>query len=237
MFRVADRRTITATDLGLIHQRSSAPMLCHWGTSAGQKPIGRYCERMSTDWISSIATVVVGVGGFLLGGLNERRRDERTSQRENASRAEEARERRESERHQFQLENYLALQEALRKFMRATVKILWADRAVVNTTGGFMMLQPELSQKAFKSGIRFIRLMNRVVDDDLRGRLSAFNSLTTEASLPPINWKSLSKESALALLDSRESRLSNSFSDADEKLGDLLRQELNRVAGVVSVQT
>jgi hypothetical protein len=61
---------------------------------------------------------VPGVAAFFVGGVNERRRDERLSAREQAAQEQVARERRDDERHRFQLENYLALQNALREPMR-----------------------------------------------------------------------------------------------------------------------
>lgn len=184
---------------------------------------------MALDWLGSVATVIVGIGGFFLGGLNERRRDERAFQREEKARTDVRRDRREDERHEFQLANYLALQDALRRHMRATVKCIYADRHSVESTGKFAMLPPGLSEKSFKTAITFSRLLNRVVNDELRGLLGQLQSLAAQAGLPPMDWRTMPKDRALNLLDSRNLELASKYEEVSVKLGELLRQELNRV--------
>ena len=186
-----------------------------------------YCGRMSLDWLGPSVTLVLGVTAFFVGGAAERRRDERLSAREHAAREQVARERRDDERHRFQLENYLVLQDALREYMRTIAKIIWADRAIVKDHGHFTMLPEGLSQDAFDKGIVFGRLMNRVVDDGLRDQLGQFNSIAAQTTLLPLD-KTISKEQAIALLDERNGVLTDMYGKTADMVGDRLRRELKR---------
>jgi hypothetical protein len=182
---------------------------------------------MSLDWLGPSVTLVLGVAAFFAGGAGERRRDQRLSAREQAAREQAARERRDDERHRFQLENYLALQDALREYMRASAKIIWADKAIVKEHGHFTMLPEGLSQDAFDTGIVFGRLMNRVVDDELRDQLEKFNSIAAQTTTPPLD-NTISKERATALIDDRNEVLTDVYQKTAAMVGDRLRRELKR---------
>lgn len=182
---------------------------------------------MSLDWLEPSVTLVLGVAAFFVGGANERRRDQHLSAREQAAREQAARDRRDDERHRFQLENYLALQDALREHMRANAMIIRADRAIVNELGHFTLLPEGLSQTAFDTGIVFGRLVNRVLDDELRNQLRQFNSMLADSTMPPLD-KTISKEKTIALLDGRDRALTDMYQVVADMVGDHLRRELQR---------
>jgi|GEM_PF-5494276 hypothetical protein len=184
---------------------------------------------MSLDWLGPSVTLALGVAAFFVGGLNERQRDQRLSVREHQAREQAARERRADERNRFQLENYLALQDALRECMRAHTMIIWADIARVKEHGNFGHLPEDLDQEAFSADILFNRLANRVLDDEMRDQLGEFKSAAVTTKAPPLD-KSISNEDAIALLHGRNSTLSDVYQKTADMVGVRLRLELGREA-------
>jgi hypothetical protein len=182
---------------------------------------------MLLDWLGPSVTLVLGVAAFFVGGASERQRDQRLSAREQAAREQAALERRDDERRRFQLENYMALQDALREYMRTIAKITWADRAIVKEHGELTLLPEGLSRDAFDTGIVFGRLMNRVVDDGLRDQLEKFKLLAARTTVPPQD-QTLSRERAVALIDERQYVLTNVYEETADMVGDHLRRELKR---------
>ena len=183
---------------------------------------------MSLDWIGNSVTLLLGIGAFFAGAITERKRDDRAFEREKAARYADAREKLEDERHQFQLDTLLALQDATREYMRAVVRGLWADRNAIKLTGNFGNLPEDVDRELFEKGINFSRLINRVVDDDLRNAFHQLIALGSEAALPPIDQKSRTPADLLDVVAKRESSLSVYFQEVSTLLGDVLRSELNR---------
>lgn len=178
--------------------------------------------------VSTLLTVLGSVGAYFLGGLNERKRDERALARDETARRQNREEDLERERHEFQLANLLKLQESLRRVTRSAFLIITADRHSVAATGNFTLLPPETSEGGFANSIRFGRLVERVVDDKLREELKAFNSYLSNVSLPPTDWRDLKKQDAEELLHDRYVELARKASDVGALLGVQLRSELNR---------
>lgn len=182
---------------------------------------------MSFDWLGPSVTLVLGVSAFFVGGANERRRDRNQAARDKTARDEAARERREDAKHQFQLDNYLLLQDAVREYARACTVINMADREIVKRHGHFTQSPPGLSDEEFQSRATYLRLINRVTDDELREALKDFLTVATQAAIPPSD-KSISKEDALAWVERGAVRLSASMETANNMLGERLRVELRR---------
>jgi hypothetical protein len=182
---------------------------------------------MSLDWLGDSVTLALGIGGFFLGGLNERGRDRRLSAREKTARDEAAKERRDSERHQFQLDNYLALQDALRDFVRACIAISFSDRKNIQDHGHFSQSLPGLSDAEIEARGTYLRLLNRVLDDKLREALRRLLNLAGDVITPPSN-KSISQDDALAWIRDGLSRLTASVDEVNDMLGERLRTELRR---------
>jgi hypothetical protein len=90
--------------------------------------------------IGAVATVVNGLGGYRLAGRNDEARDIRTEQREEKSRTTALAERLQEQRHEWQREVLLELQDEVQKLARATGKILHQDRMTVREHGGVFLL-------------------------------------------------------------------------------------------------
>ncbi|TFB99724.1 MULTISPECIES: hypothetical protein [Cryobacterium] len=178
--------------------------------------------------LPTLITAVAGVGAYFLGGLNERKRDERAMAREEAARQGKRAEDLERERHEFQLANLLKLQESLRKVTRSAVLSVIADQRSVAATGTFTFAPSEIDVGAFENTIRFIRLVERVTNDELRQTLNEFGSHLGTLSLPPMNWADLTKEASERILNARFSGLAPRSKHIAELLGLHLREELNR---------
>jgi len=185
--------------------------------------------RMSFDWLASVVPVVLGIGGFFAGGYNERLRDERTFQREKATRDEQVRVSREDERHQFQLENYLALQDAALELMRSSVQLWMHDLMTLRETGKFSISPPELSERALVARTDYRRLMERVLNDELRAALSDLSSLTADATMQKVQ-NPPSATAAEAELDRKNAKMGTAYEKVSNLLGARLREELNRAA-------
>jgi hypothetical protein len=125
------------------------------------------------------------------------------------------------------LENYLALQDATRDFMRKAVLTAMADRRSLKADGKFHMLPPELSDEAFETSILYGRLLNRVINDELRALLSNFSKLSAELAMIGVSAKDLPVADALRLIDRREAGLTAAYTEMTDKLGVLLRAELS----------
>jgi hypothetical protein len=81
--------------------------------------------------IGAVTTLLNGVGGYWLSGRNDEARDIRTLQREQTARKEERDDRLQEQRHEWQRQTLLDLQDELQKLARAIGKILQQDLLTV----------------------------------------------------------------------------------------------------------
>lgn len=178
-----------------------------------------------------VAPLALGIVAFFLGGLNERKRDERTLEREDIARKHLQREAVDNERHGFQRETLLSLQESLIAVARIGFITLLEDRRIIRETGTFGMLPEEIGGIEARNAMgNFNRLAHRILDESLRADLLRFSGLVSKVTLPPVGWESLSPEQAAASFEKCESDLSAEMSHVQEALGVALRLELARTA-------
>lgn len=131
---------------------------------------------------------------------------------------------RQLERDAFQRENLLELQDALNRWIRAVNALHAADRRSLRETGSPVSLFPDgLSEAEFDSGRRLMYLTERVVDDDLRSRLRALRELVGTQFVHRAVRSD--RFTASALNDAAEA-LADDATDAQERLGDVLRRYL-----------
>jgi len=79
-----------------------------------------------TDWtaiVGSVTTLLGGLGGYWLAGRNDDNRDQQAAAREEAARRESFAERLEEDRHTFQRDTLLELQDELQRLVRNTAQI------------------------------------------------------------------------------------------------------------------
>jgi hypothetical protein len=184
------------------------------------------------DWLAALGLIVpalTALGGYWLAGRNEEARDRRTAVREAAARHIARAERLEEERHEFQLDLLMRLQDVLHREVRATVEVLMQDRKNLREHGQVLLLPAETDQESFAAGIDLGRLKVRVLDDKLRGEIEALHAFTAELEVvTPLEAKAMPLEEALRHFDVATVDLGKRYLAVNETLGTLLRAELGR---------
>jgi hypothetical protein len=177
----------------------------------------------ATAWaavVGPITTMISGLGGYLLAGRNEEKRDKRTEQREKTARSEALTERRDDQKHEIQRQTLFDLQDQLQRLARFTAKTLVFDRDT--ECGRFKdpaVKLPDKINTGFYEAVREVqRLRNRVLDERLRGAVDAFVSFCTSNVL-----------SSGVDYTQRELGLNREYGKVTDQLGEHLRRELDRM--------
>ena len=182
-------------------------------------------------YVAALAVVVpavAGLGGYWLAGRNDEARDKRAEAREtNARRAARA-ERLADQRHDFQRDLLLEMQEALLRVVRSTAKIVMQDQHTLKERGQMFQMPDGMSEEAYDAGVALSRAKVRVLDDGLRGELEAFQKMVSGIAVGTVALKDASPERALAELKAELGRLTDRYAAVNETLGVLLRKELSR---------
>jgi len=172
------------------------------------------------------ATLGASLGGYLLAGVNEHRRDRRTLRREMELRATERVAVREDEMHAIQRETLLALQDAVQAMARLTGRALHFDHMQARK-GQFTQFPEKFSDEMLANGIDVKRLMTRVLDDEVRGAVDTFNSETVRLSLHPLYLKGYEGEALERRADARMYELNEAYSKVSDLLGKKVREEIS----------
>lgn len=183
------------------------------------------------DWtaitavIGSIATVASGFGGYMLAGRNEEARDIRADQREATARRMAMAERLEEERHTFQRDTLLELQDQLLELSRWSGLVMSEDAKSLKEQGRLSRLPDSLGGEEPRQMVASVhRLRTRVLDDDLRNSIGAFITLCTHFA----GLGGVETSEAIRDLKRRELAASAAYEDLAEKIGEHLRRELDR---------
>lgn len=171
------------------------------------------------------ATLGASLGGYLLAGVNEHRRDQRTMRREMRIRAAERAAVREDEMHAMQRETLLALQDAVQAMARLTGRALHFDHMQARE-GKFTQLPGELSDGMLANGIEVKRLMHRVLSDKVREAVDGFNAETVRLSLDPSYLEGHDGESLEHRALLRASELTDAYAHVSNLLGQEIRDEI-----------
>lgn len=175
--------------------------------------------------VGPITTLLGGLGGYWLAGRNDEARDRRAAERESADRRAAFAERLEEDRHNFQRDTLLELQDQLHRLVRATTRILLQDEKTLKERGQLYLLPGELDAEEFQAFANIRRLWARVLDPNLRDSVEGFTNVCSRAGMPvPTEDKDL----ALAELRRREAAIGASYEQVNGLLGELLRRELDR---------
>ncbi|GAA3332173.1 hypothetical protein HP467_15855 [Curtobacterium albidum] len=137
-----------------------------------------------------IAAVAVfgSVLGYMLSGLNDARRDRRTTLRERAARHEERDAEDRRERHAFQRATLLELQDAVQLMARLTGRTMHFDHMQARE-GKQTQLPSQYDDEMHANGVDVIRLRNRLLDDDLRRSIAVFESQCDQVSKLPLRYQ------------------------------------------------
>lgn len=179
--------------------------------------------------ITASATLLAAFSGFLLGGVNEARRDRRTATRDRDARAEDRRALALRARHEFQLETLLALQEATQVMARLTTRAMLFDHMQARE-GKQTQLPPDLSDEMHANGVEVNKLRTRILDADLRAEIDSFVSASVDASLTPRIYDNLQGEAVEQAAFHRSTEFYSHATHTMDKLGDALRRELEWTA-------
>lgn len=175
--------------------------------------------------VGPVTTLLGGLGGYWLAGRNEEARDQRASARETAARREALGERLEEDRHTFQRDTLLELQDELQRLVRVTAKINLQDLRTVKEHGQLYQLPEGLSDEAFQIVVSVQRLRARVLDDELRQRIADFIDVC-HRNTALLGEKDPDK--IRAGLERHNREMGDFYIGLSELLGGHLRRELDR---------
>lgn len=185
------------------------------------------------DWLAALAIIIPSVtafGGYWLAGRNEERRDERAAGRELAARREASIERLSEQRHDFQRDLLLELQDAMLKEVRAIIKVSLQDLRTLRKDGQVYQIGTELDAEAYDAGVDFRRLMSRVLDDDLRSALEDVHRLATEGDSGVVFvLENRDPDATIARIEAKQKAMTDRYAEVHDLLGVHLRAELGRL--------
>jgi hypothetical protein len=176
--------------------------------------------------IGSIATVVGSYGGYWLAGRNEEQRDQRADAREAAGRRAALADRLEEERHAFQRDTMLELQDQLLELARIWTLVLIEDEKTLKADGKIYLLPDNIGgDKPRLVTASIQRLRTRILDPGLRKAIGDYVTLCSRDSTGLMN---IEPDRAIAEVRRREREINEAYTTLAEQLGDHLRMELDR---------
>jgi hypothetical protein len=181
------------------------------------------------NWIAVLGLIVApvtGLVGYVLAGRNERARDERATRREAMARRATVRERLEQERHAFQRETLLDLQDALQRQVRSVAKMILHDKRSLQERGALTFLGSELDAESYEIGVTVRRLQERVMDETVRRAVEEFRSHVTHVETSFATVHEMSAEDGVRHLDSLQHDLVQHYIALSDQMGKALRGEL-----------
>ncbi|KUG57514.1 hypothetical protein AVL63_12760 [Nesterenkonia jeotgali] len=181
--------------------------------------------------ITTIGTLVGSFGGFTLAARAQRKQADRDDVRAVRDAERSRSTALEDERHEFQLETLLALQELTRLKSRNTILLIMQDRSTIKIGESYRLL-PGDDREDFENSIKFSHNVARVTDTTLRKRLESFSSLSGQYSLPPRGSKDMEQDDALAIQDERLSVFMDEAEETSVLLGEYLRKEIDRHSSI-----
>jgi hypothetical protein len=146
-------------------------------------------------------------------------RADRESKLDQAKRADDRR----IERDRIQRETLLELQPALNEFVRGVVLIQNQDRMTLKEKGKLFQLPGGLSDAEFEAGRRLIYLTERVLDDELRDRLTDLRAYAATSEVGKLARKN---ETTVEDIDRDQGELMRFADETQKRLGDVLRSYL-----------
>jgi hypothetical protein len=192
-----------------------------------------------TDWTGIAAviapfTTLFGVlGGYMLAGRNEDARDQRAAQRQVQIQRDAFTEQLEHDRHTFQRDTLLQLQDDLQSLTRATTRVVMQDQKTIKEKGQLFLLPDNVGgEEARLITASVQRLRARVLDDQLRATVGEFAGTCARASTARRNYPGghvpdSGREIPIAGLESLENEMDQAYDQLIEALGVQIRRELD----------
>ncbi|MDN5668906.1 MAG: hypothetical protein L0G87_10980 [Renibacterium salmoninarum] len=179
-----------------------------------------------TQIVIAVATLLASLGGYLLAGLNERRRDERTHLREGELLRFERAAQLEYESHAFQRETLLSLQAALQKMAGLTGKAMHFDHMQARE-GKYSQLPGGLSEEMLAAEVEVSRLTARVLDPHVRAAVKDLTVLSARLSMLPTNLVGLTGEDLERQGNAMLREFGEGYSAVSEVVGEAVRREID----------
>jgi hypothetical protein len=172
-------------------------------------------------------TLIASLGGYVLAGRNERRRDRRQSDHDHA-RVDRERITAAVERGQkFELESLLDLQDAVQVQARMTGRAMHFDHMQARRMK-YTQLPPEWSDEMLVATISVNRLSSRILSDELRRRIDTFAGVSASSTLMAVEFEGLTSEDLEQLAFHKLDEFGNEVRQVQEALGAAIRTELSR---------
>lgn len=189
-----------------------------------------------TDWtaiVGSITTLLGGLGGYWLAGRNDDKRDQRAAARETTARRASLAERLEEDRHIFQRDTMLELQDELQRLVRYTAQISLQDQRTIKEEGQLDLLDEDLNEEGTRLRVSVHRLRSRVLDDQLRTEVGEFAALCATAGIGSVEYRKGKvpddrRDAEIARLQTQMVKIVDTYAELSESLGVQLRRELDR---------
>lgn len=171
------------------------------------------------------STLLASLGGYLLAGRNERRRDERGLRRELRLRGSERKSKLDDNRHAIQRETLLSLQDSVQALARFTGRTLHFDHMQARQEK-FTHLPDTLSDDAYVNLVEVRRLTSRVLDPEVRTAVDKFIGRTTSIACPPTDLMGLNEDDLDRAANSKLEQLNNAYGEVTDVLGEATRKEV-----------
>ena len=188
-----------------------------------------------TNWtgiaavIAPITTLLGVLGGYWLAGHNEEERDRRAAMREGQARIDTFAERLEEDRHSFQRDTLLELQDELQRMVRDTARTVIQDQKTIKEQGQIFLQPPGLSEEAHQITVSLQRLRARVLDDELRAAIGDLIGMCSVAGIGLLGYpRGLVPEDQREAAHDRLERMMTDMGQQYVRLTDLLGSHLRR---------
>ncbi|WP_144663288.1 hypothetical protein [Paenarthrobacter nicotinovorans] len=175
--------------------------------------------------IVAASTLLASLGGYLLAGRNERRRDDRALRRELRLRVSERKSKLDDNRHTIQRETLLSLQDAVQAMARFTGKTLHFDHMQARQ-GKYTQLPDTLSDDSHANLVEVRRLASRIIAPDVRAAVDRFVGLTTKLASSPKDLKELTGDHLERFAIAKVMELNDGYDEITRILGEAVRSEI-----------
>lgn len=176
--------------------------------------------------IVAASTLLASLGGYLLAGRNERRRDERALRRELRLRVSERKSKLDDDRHNIQRETLLSLQDAVQAMARFTGKTLHFDHMQARQ-GKYTQLPDTLSDDSYANLVEVRRLTSRILDPDVRAAVDKFVGLTAKLASTPRGLEGQAGDHLERFATAKLMELNDGYDEMTKILGEAVRREID----------
>lgn len=186
-------------------------------------------QAILSQLIVAGAAIGASVAGYLLAGLNEGRRDRRAVERDRVNREADRAAAREDKADDFQLDNLLALQDAVQLMARVRGQAMHFDHMQARK-GKYTNLPVALSDEMHANGVKVLLLSSRVLDDNIRTKVADFRAHVSSLVLLPKQYEGLKDERLEAAANRVELEFAAAYERVMDPMGVAVRAALSRMS-------